>query len=448
MADCNVNVRTPNNGELSGVSCGRPFRRQSRHSHWRCDHGEHMRKQVKAGSANGRRTRVDKLQCERPHTKQRRAKESWLSGASCGHPFGRRFRDSHWRCDHGEHMRKQVKAVSANGRRTRVDKFEDDNFYSASNRPGTPPHHFKFKRTRSNRFHRFGDVVLEKGRQPQQPQHVHCNFSSIFVYTATTCITRLAYEIQPHQVKLYSCSCKHQTRKDTPLFTLHTINRPTTHTLARSQGAGSQPLTTSPRTTMEHLKHVPAVQTFTKELSQTISSSFDLLPFRIVFMSYVWHLTIVNYTKHFWLEISFSCSTLLVPSFHTTTNKHEGWDTARSPRPKQGKLRGRVRTTDLTSTQPILCEKFLRSDLEPLMNFPTLSTLVHDKETAIRFAKPRSDPSATFMQQWPPNDTFNCQQCRQEISLRKESWLERSRMEFRTVILNHRISLARLPDTE
>ncbi|KER22323.1 hypothetical protein T265_14887, partial [Opisthorchis viverrini] len=59
---------------------------------------------------------------------------------------------------------------------------------------------------------------------------------SIFVYAATTCVTRQAYELQPHQVKLYSFSCKHQARKDIPLLTLHTSIGiqlgPTSHTLA------------------------------------------------------------------------------------------------------------------------------------------------------------------------------------------------------------------------
>ncbi|KAG5453508.1 ELMO domain-containing protein 3 [Clonorchis sinensis] len=42
----------------------------------------------------------------------------------------------------------------------------------------------------------------------------------------------------------------------------------------------------------------------------------------------------------------FSCSTLWVPSCHA---KHEGWDTARLPKPRQGKSRGRgrIRSTDL-----------------------------------------------------------------------------------------------------
>ncbi|KAG5452392.1 hypothetical protein CSKR_100797 [Clonorchis sinensis] len=46
---------------------------------------------------------------------------------------------------------------------------------------------------------------------------------------------------------------------------------------------------------------------------------------------------------------SFSCSTLSVPSCHATRGKHEGWDNARLPKPRQGKSRGRarVRTTDL-----------------------------------------------------------------------------------------------------
>ncbi|KAG5441227.1 hypothetical protein CSKR_102438 [Clonorchis sinensis] len=47
---------------------------------------------------------------------------------------------------------------------------------------------------------------------------------------------------------------------------------------------------------------------------------------------------------------SFSCSTLSVPNCHATQRKHEGWDTARLPKPRQGKSRGRagrVRTMDL-----------------------------------------------------------------------------------------------------
>ncbi|KER30201.1 hypothetical protein T265_03353 [Opisthorchis viverrini] len=37
-----------------------------------------------------------------------------------------------------------------------------------------------------------------------------------------------------------------------------------------------------------------------------------------------------------------NCKTLSVPSCHAT-RRHEGWDTARSPKPRQGKSRGRGR---------------------------------------------------------------------------------------------------------
>ncbi|GAA53029.1 hypothetical protein CLF_109371 [Clonorchis sinensis] len=48
-------------------------------------------------------------------------------------------------------------------------------------------------------------------------------------------------------------------------------------------------------------------------------------------------------------ESATSCSILSVPNCHATRKKHEGWDTARMPKPRQGKSsgRGRVRTTDL-----------------------------------------------------------------------------------------------------
>ncbi|KER29445.1 hypothetical protein T265_03911 [Opisthorchis viverrini] len=47
-----------------------------------------------------------------------------------------------------------------------------------------------------------------------------------------------------------------------------------------------------------------------------------------------------------------SCNTLQVPSCHATRRKQEGWDTARLPKPRQGKSngRGRVRTTDLPNS--------------------------------------------------------------------------------------------------
>ncbi|KAG5444744.1 hypothetical protein CSKR_113850 [Clonorchis sinensis] len=54
----------------------------------------------------------------------------------------------------------------------------------------------------------------------------------------------------------------------------------------------------------------------------------------------------------------FSCSTLSVPSCHAIRRKHEGWDTARLPKPRQGKSRGRgrVRTTDLPLYRTIKSE--------------------------------------------------------------------------------------------
>ncbi|KER22007.1 hypothetical protein T265_09801 [Opisthorchis viverrini] len=47
-------------------------------------------------------------------------------------------------------------------------------------------------------------------------------------------------------------------------------------------------------------------------------------------------------------------STLSVPSCRVTLRRHEGWDTARSPKLRQGKSRGRgrVRTTDLPCPHP------------------------------------------------------------------------------------------------
>ncbi|KAG5447473.1 hypothetical protein CSKR_107520 [Clonorchis sinensis] len=49
------------------------------------------------------------------------------------------------------------------------------------------------------------------------------------------------------------------------------------------------------------------------------------------------------------MKTSFSCSTLSVPNCHPTRRKHEGWDIARLPKPRQGKSRGRGRvpTMDL-----------------------------------------------------------------------------------------------------
>ncbi|KER24376.1 hypothetical protein T265_07935 [Opisthorchis viverrini] len=64
---------------------------------------------------------------------------------------------------------------------------------------------------------------------------------------------------------------------------------------------------------------------------------------------------------------SFSCSTLSVPSCHATRGKHEGWDTARLPKPRQGESRGRgqVRTTDLPVTPNAAAVMFVRRTAGP-----------------------------------------------------------------------------------
>ncbi|KER22619.1 hypothetical protein T265_14808, partial [Opisthorchis viverrini] len=54
------------------------------------------------------------VQCQRPHTKQRR-EECWLCSLDCGRLFRRQSPDSYWRCVYTELMRKQVKARSASG---------------------------------------------------------------------------------------------------------------------------------------------------------------------------------------------------------------------------------------------------------------------------------------------------------------------------------------------
>ncbi|KER30944.1 hypothetical protein T265_02752 [Opisthorchis viverrini] len=57
--------------------------------------------------------------------------------------------------------------------------------------------------------------------------------------------------------------------------------------------------------------------------------------------------------------LAFSCSTLLVPSCHATRRKHEGWDTARLPKPRQEKSSGGswIRTTNL----PTLIDRRFRA---------------------------------------------------------------------------------------
>ncbi|KER28586.1 hypothetical protein T265_13551, partial [Opisthorchis viverrini] len=58
-------------------------------------------------------------------------------------------------------------------------------------------------------------------------------------------------------------------------------------------------------------------------------------------------------------RFSFGCSTPSVPNCHATRSRHEGWDTARLPKPRQGKSggRGRVRATDLPVNGPCSTDK-------------------------------------------------------------------------------------------
>ncbi|KAG5445890.1 hypothetical protein CSKR_109646 [Clonorchis sinensis] len=71
---------------------------------------------------------------------------------------------------------------------------------------------------------------------------------------------------------------------------------------------------------------------------------------------FVFRITNFNPMVQFWMLASlelmsfgppspttFSCSTLSVPNCHATRRNHEGWDTARLPKPRQGKSRGRGR---------------------------------------------------------------------------------------------------------
>ncbi|KAG5446267.1 hypothetical protein CSKR_110309 [Clonorchis sinensis] len=64
-------------------------------------------------------------------------------------------------------------------------------------------------------------------------------------------------------------------------------------------------------------------------------------------------LLIVHCTDLHLNVLSFSCSTLSVPNCHATRSLQEGWDTARLPKFRQGKSRGRgrIRTTDLSASK-------------------------------------------------------------------------------------------------
>ncbi|KER19597.1 LOW QUALITY PROTEIN: hypothetical protein T265_15494 [Opisthorchis viverrini] len=90
----------------------------------------------------------------------------------------------------------------------------------------------------------------------------------------------------------------------------------------------------------------------------------------------------------------------------------------------------------------ILCKHFPRVDVIPQLNFLTLSTLVHDKENAIRFLQRHGVIHQQHicndghqMTLSTASDRCNARQCQQEIGLRKRTWLERSRMEFGTRIV-------------
>ncbi|GAA51219.1 histone H2A, partial [Clonorchis sinensis] len=76
------------------------------------------------------------------------------------------------------------------------------------------------------------------------------------------------------------------------------------------------------------------------------------------------------YWHSLYYKDEYYCNTLSVPSFHATRRNHEGWDTARLPKPTQGKSRGtgRVRTTNLprltwnTAESPV-CDVSRRLDV-------------------------------------------------------------------------------------
>ncbi|KER26763.1 hypothetical protein T265_06047 [Opisthorchis viverrini] len=114
-----------------------------------------------------------------------------------------------------------------------------------------------------------------------------------------------------------------------------------------------------------HRKRATAEQFFSPKTTRQQTTGFAILLVHQLHRSFV---------------ISFSSNTRSVPKWHAIQRKHEGWDTVRLPKPGHGKSRGRGRvgTTDL-SFPPF----------GPELNFLTHSTLVHDKETAIRFLQSR-----------------------------------------------------------
>ncbi|GAA55189.1 hypothetical protein CLF_107108 [Clonorchis sinensis] len=71
-------------------------------------------------------------------------------------------------------------------------------------------------------------------------------------------------------------------------------------------------------------------------ISHMVSWTFSTLP-SVLFARTDEHVSF-SYNH---LIYALSCSTLPMPSYHATRRKHEGWDTARLPKPRQGKSRGR-----------------------------------------------------------------------------------------------------------
>ncbi|KER25542.1 hypothetical protein T265_07001 [Opisthorchis viverrini] len=102
---------------------------------------------------------------------------------------------------------------------------------------------------------------------------------------------------------------------------------------------------------------------------------------RCLFRTAIWRLLADAFTDK---KESLSCNTLSVPSCHAARRKHKGWDTARSPKPRQGESRdrGQVRTTDLQAVCDVTSPLSLVFSMFPLMEsvlfcvVPLLPTLL------------------------------------------------------------------------
>ncbi|KAG5441732.1 hypothetical protein CSKR_110668 [Clonorchis sinensis] len=114
-------------------------------------------------------------------------------------------------------------------------------------------------------------------------------------------------------------------------------------------------------------------------ISHMVSWTFSTLP-SVLFARTDEHVSF-SYNH---LIYALSCSTLPMPSYHATRRKHEGWDTARLPKPRQGKSRGRgrFRTTNLLFTDrkllgsnPTSAYRLLLSRLGQLGSIPVLASL-------------------------------------------------------------------------